>query len=112
MHRYDRELTLGTSSNNNNANSTSSSNSGNTHQPTETQTKTILKCGYCGALGHLSTNCFKKHPHLLKCSHCGQMGHNESHCFVKNPCEFCGGKHKTENCLKKKMADREKQQMN
>jgi hypothetical protein len=103
------------SNNTNNANQTttttttsSSANvTTNPHQPTETATKTILRCGYCGSLGHLSTNCFKKHPQLLKCKHCGQMGHTETHCFVKNPCEFCGGKHKTDKCLKKQMAEKQ-----
>lgn len=60
-----------------------------------------LRCTFCGALGHSSRNCFKQHPQLLKCESCGQVGHNASNCFRKNPCKFCGGNHKTSSCHKR-----------
>ena len=67
--------------------------------------RTVLRCGYCGGLGHIATSCFKKNPQLLKCGHCQQMGHNDANCFVKHPCEFCGGKHRADKCLKRKVHD-------
>lgn len=60
------------------------------------------RCGYCGAWGHVHTECERKRAEDIKCSYCGRTGHVEMGCRLKKEHQRFGYEKKGKDVKKPK----------